>query len=182
MSTPQDPRQQPTGDSDPSTQAPGPWSGGSGQGHQMPPPGRQVPPMSQPASGQFGPPSGQQFPPQGQSGFGTASALPGGGSGQGADAKSFFAALFDWRFHTLITPKIVSIVYLIGMVLIGLYLLAFLVFSFSTGEPLVAVFMLIVGPVAALIALAFWRMTLEFYFAVVRMSDDIHRSNGAPRP
>jgi multisubunit Na+/H+ antiporter MnhG subunit len=139
--------------------------------------------MGQPGGGHQGPPPPpQQYPAEHQSGFGTVSAPPLGGAGQATDAKGFFSALFDWRFHTLITPKIVSIVYLIGMVLVGLYLLVFLMFSFTAGEPLLAVFALLVGPVAALIALAFWRMTLEFYVAVVRMSDDIHRSSGAPRP
>ncbi|MGI8523536.1 MAG: DUF4282 domain-containing protein [Nocardioides sp.] len=32
-----------------------------------------------------------------------------------------------------------------------------------------------VGAVAALVYLAFIRMTLEFYLAIVRMSEDIHR-------
>ena len=96
------------------------------------------------------------------------------------DAKGFFTALFDWRFHTLITPKIVSIVYLVGMILIGLGWLGALISGF-TMDPLVGLVALIIGPVVALVYLAFWRMTLELYFAIVRMSDDIHRGSGAPR-
>lgn len=99
---------------------------------------------------------------------------------QTLDAKGFFAALFDWRFHTLITPKIVSIVYLVGMILIGLTWLMLLVQGFAI-EPIVGVLVLLVGPVVAVVYLAFWRMTLELYFAIVRMSDDIHRGSTAPR-
>jgi hypothetical protein len=34
---------------------------------------------------------------------------------------------------------------------------------------------LIFGPIVLLVYLAFARMTLEMYFAVVRLSDDVHR-------
>jgi hypothetical protein len=33
---------------------------------------------------------------------------------------------------------------------------------------------LVVGPIVVLLYLAFIRMTLEFYLAIVRMSQDIH--------
>ncbi|MCK0113895.1 DUF4282 domain-containing protein [Ornithinimicrobium sp. F0845] len=144
-------------------------------GPQQPPPYQSPQSQSpQPPSPQYGTP--QQQPPGGQ----WQSNQQGSGGAEAIDAKGFFSALLDWRFHTLITPKIVSIVYLIGMVLIGLMWLVSLISGFTT-EPLVGLFVLIIGPVIGLIYLAFWRMTLEFYFAVVRMSDDIHRSSNAPR-
>lgn len=163
MSTtpPQDPGQQPG--------SPGPLQ------PQSPPPQSQPP---QYGAGQYG--AGQPGQPQ----YGAPQGQPPQSSGPSGpetlDAKGFFAALFDWRFHTLITPKIVSIVYLVGMILIGLMWLVALVQGFSL-DPLAGVFVLLVGPVMAVVYLAFWRMTLELYFAIVRMSDDIHRGGGAPR-
>lgn len=135
----------------------------------VPPEGSNPPPHdpNQPAQGWNQPPQGSHQPPQGS-------------SADTLDAKGFFTALFDWRFHTFITPKIVSIVYLVGMILIGISWLGFLITAF-TAEPLLGLMVLIIGPIVALVYLAFWRMTLEFYFAIVRMSDDIHRSSGAPR-
>lgn len=126
----------------------------------------QVPPPP-PAYSQGGQPWGYQAPgaPQGQS---------------GQSPKGFFAALFDWRFQTLITPQIVSWVYLVGMVLIGLYWLGFVVVGFAT-EPVIGILALVIGPVFVIISLALFRMTLEFYFALVRMSDDIHRGEGTVR-
>jgi hypothetical protein len=50
----------------------------------------------------------------------------------------------------------------------------FLVLSFSQSTA-GGIFVLLVGPVIALIYLAFIRMTLEFYLAIVRMSQDIHQ-------
>lgn len=102
------------------------------------------------------------------------------GQPSGDHAKGFFSALFDYRFHTLITPKIVSIVYLVGMILIGVAWLGTLISAFTI-EPVMGLLVLLIGPIVAVVYLAFWRMTLEFYFAIVRMSDDIHRSSGAPR-
>lgn len=34
---------------------------------------------------------------------------------------------------------------------------------------------LVLGPILAIVSLAMVRMTLEFYLATVRMSEDIHR-------
>lgn len=138
-------------------------------------------------------PSHQQVAPSQQQGGGYGQAggpWQGGGQasatrppesqGDTLDAKNFFSALFDWRFHTLITPKIVSIVYLVGMILIGLAWLSTLISAFTI-EPLLGLGVLIIGPIVAIVYLAFWRMTLELYFAIVRMSDDIHRGSNAPR-
>ncbi|WP_324651863.1 DUF4282 domain-containing protein [Georgenia sp. H159] len=144
-----------------------------------PPPGPYQPPQppygEQPSQGQPQmPPPPPAYPQGGQQwGYGSTGVPQGPG---GESPKNFFAALFDWRFHTLITPKIVSWVYLATMILSGLYWL-FLVFAGFASEPVIGVLALIVGPIVLVISLAFFRMTLEFYFAVVRMSDDIHRSN-----
>ena len=105
---------------------------------------------------------------------------PGAPQGQPESPKSFFAALFDWKFHTLITPKIVSWVYLAFMILSGLYWL-FLVFGSFAAEPVLGIVVLLIGPIVWIVSLAFFRMTMELYFALVRMSDDIHRSQGLPR-
>ena len=147
-----------------STPPPSPYQPQQGQPGQVPPP--------PPAYGQQPAQPGQQ-----QWGYG-APAAPQGPSGE--TPKNFFAALFDWKFHTLITPKLVSWVYLAVMILSALYWL-FLVFAGFATEPAVGVLVLLVGPVVLLVSLAFFRMTLEFYFALVRMSDDIHRSQGLPR-
>ncbi|WP_454083391.1 DUF4282 domain-containing protein [Georgenia sp. Marseille-Q6866] len=105
-------------------------------------------------------------------------AAPQGPSGE--TPKNFFAALFDWKFHTLITPKLVSWVYLAVMILSALYWL-FMVFAGFAADPVIGVLALLIGPIVLVVSLAFFRMTLEFYFALVRMSDDIHRSHGLPR-
>ncbi len=65
--------------------------------------------------------------------------------------------------------------YVLATVLLGLALLAYLVVAIASGEPALIVLVVIVGPFVALLYLIFIRMTLEFFVAIVRMSEDVHR-------
>jgi hypothetical protein len=92
----------------------------------------------------------------------------------GGAAKGFFAALFDFRFTTFVTPTIVKVVYVLVTVLIGLTYLIALLTSFRQGAAAVIV-VLVAGAIGALVYLALARISLEFMYAIVRMSEDIHR-------
>ncbi|WP_413450339.1 DUF4282 domain-containing protein [Georgenia phoenicis] len=147
-----------------------------------PPPSPYQPPQGQPGQPQVPPPppaypqAGQQQEQQ-QWGYGAPSA-PQAPAGQ--SPKNFFAALFDWKFHTLITPKLVSWLYVLTIGVAVLYWLILLFASFAA-DPAFGVLVLLLGPIGVLIFIAFMRLMFEFYFALVRMSDDIHRSQGVPR-
>lgn len=90
-----------------------------------------------------------------------------------APQKGFFGALFDFKFDHFITPIIVKVVYVLALVGLVLGWLFFMLaaFSQSTGA---GIAILVLGPIAIVIYLAFIRMTLEFYLAVVRLSEDVH--------
>ena len=66
----------------------------------------------------------------------------------------------------------IKVLYILGLVGIGLGYVGFVVTAFaqSAGYGLVV---LLLGAVAALFYVIFFRVFLEFYFAVVRMSEDI---------
>lgn len=122
---------------------------------QTPPPGQYGTPANQPPWG--GPPS---YPsPESQ---------PPGGKPKGV-----FASLFDFSFTSFVTPRIVKFVYVLATVALGLGYVAFVIVAFSQSAAQ-GLLMLVLGAVAVLIYLAFIRMTLEFYYALVRMSEDIH--------
>jgi hypothetical protein len=94
---------------------------------------------------------------------------------QSLDAgKGFLGALFDFSFTHFVTPKIVKFVYVLAVVALGLGWLLFLATTFSQSAG-AGIAVLIVGPIVILVYLAFIRMTLEFYLAVTRMSEDIHK-------
>ncbi|MHA6792556.1 DUF4282 domain-containing protein [Pseudonocardia bannensis] len=87
--------------------------------------------------------------------------------------KNFFAALFDFSFSGFATFTFVKILYILGMIFIGLAYVGYVVFFFNVNVG-AGLLVLIVGAVFALFALAFLRLSLEFYYAVARMSEDIH--------
>lgn len=135
-------------------QQPPPYPSGFGQQQQQPPPGwGGYPQPGQP--GAFGPPPGQPGGPQGQ-------------------ASSPFAALFDFEFNSFATPAVVKILYIVGMVLLGLAYIGALISGFTQGVG-IGLVILIAGGIALLFYLILFRVTLEFFYAVVRMSEDIHK-------
>lgn len=106
----------------------------------------------------------------GQQGF---PQYPSGGAAPPTSAKGFFGALFDFSFEHFITPIIVKVVYVVATVVLALVWLILTVSTLAE-SPGRGVLVLILGAVIAILYLAFIRMTLEFYLAVVRMSQDIH--------
>ncbi|MHA6785514.1 DUF4282 domain-containing protein [Pseudonocardia saturnea] len=126
------------------------WQGG--QPPYPPPPGAYG---QQPPAG-WGPPPG-----------------PGGPSGA-PPQKSFFSALFDFSFNSFATPGLIRIIYIIGTVLIVLAWLGYSVTLFSLAGVAAGIGTLIFGAIFALFSIALLRVSLEFYYAVVRMSEDIH--------
>ncbi|MEI2779354.1 MAG: DUF4282 domain-containing protein [Tetrasphaera sp.] len=140
--------------------------------HADPPPYPE-PPTTQP--GPISPPAG--YGASGAPPPSTAAAPPSGAgprAGSIGSPAGFFAALFDFSFSRFITPMIIRFVYVLATALIGLIWFVLLIRGFANGaaEGLVV---LLLGPVFAIIYLAFIRMTLEIYLAVVRMSEDIHQ-------
>jgi hypothetical protein len=83
------------------------------------------------------------------------------------------AALFDFNFDTFATPAVVKILYIIGMVLLGLVYIGVVISGFVQGVGMGLLF-LVGGAIALLFYLILFRITLEFYYAIVRMSEDIH--------
>jgi len=85
----------------------------------------------------------------------------------------FFAALFDFSFNHFITPSIIRVLYVLGVIGIALSYLVLIILGFLGGAAQGLITMLL-GLIIMVVWLAFWRVTLEFYLSVVRMSEDIH--------
>lgn len=165
-------------DPSPGEQQPGwhgqqPYPGSYGQQPEQPAYGS-YPQQPQPtaAYGQ-GQPSWQQTPgqqrypgtPQGYpAGLGTMPPQP--------EQPSFFGALFDFGFNTFATPVVIKVLYILGLVGIGLGYVALVISGFAD-SPATGLAMLIGGAIGALFYVIFFRVFLEFYYAVVRMSEDI---------
>lgn len=92
-------------------------------------------------------------------------------------------ALFDFNFDTFVTPSIVKIVYMVATVLVALTTLGIIFTAFATMSQggvsvLLGFILLVAAPVIGIIYLAFARMSLELYYAVIRLSEDVHRGGG----
>jgi hypothetical protein len=122
----------------------------------------------------YGQPSGQRPSYGGQPGYGT---QPSHGYGQQPDAgaKGIVGALFDLSFSTFVTPKIIKVVYVIGLVVIALGTVFFAFSGFFGDEPALGVLSLVIAPIVGFLYLCLFRMMCEFYLAITRMSEDINR-------
>lgn len=120
--------------------------------------------------GQQQPQWGQQPPPAGVG--------PGGypGSPQSGESNPF-AALADFSFSRFATPGLIKLLYVIGTVLLVLVWLGYTIVAFASGVTALGFVALIGGLVGVVFYLMFLRVTLEFFYAVVRMSEDIHRQS-----
>jgi len=90
------------------------------------------------------------------------------------DSKGFFGALFDFSFNTFVTPKIVKFVYVLATILLVITYLVFVITGFAGDNPAIGIAFLLLGWIPFLFYLALIRMTLEFYYSIVRMSQDIN--------
>ena len=150
---------------------------------QQPPPGYGAPP------GAYGPPPTGYAPPAG----GYAAPPPQGGQGgpwsgpnspqaiAQKEASGFFSALFDYSFSRFVTPLIVKFLYVLITVGVAIGYLFYVIVAFEANAGLGLVTLVIIGPIVSIVILAFYRVTLELYLSVVRMSEDIHRMQSGGR-
>jgi len=133
---------------------------------------------SQPPGGQGWPGGGQQYP----GGYGQQQQPPAGWgqqqppinpSGSTPGEKTGVAAIFDFSFTSFATPSLIRVLYIVGSVLIGLAYLSYIGLAFFASA-IAGIITLVIGAVVALFSMALLRVSLEFYYAVVRMSEDIH--------
>ncbi|HPR64689.1 MAG TPA: DUF4282 domain-containing protein [Thermoanaerobaculia bacterium] len=99
-----------------------------------------------------------------------------------AEQAGVFKSLFDFKFDNFITPKIISIIYGICMVLIGLGFL-FMIYNAFKGiingirwdtmkVTFMGFFMLILSPILTLIYLAFTRMFFEVVIVLFKIKEN----------
>ena len=150
-----------------------PYPGGYGQQQpqqpEQPAYGSYPPPPTQPGGYGQAQPSWQQT--AGQQRYAGYPAGTGGFPPQN-ESPNFFGALFDFGFNTFATPVVIKVLYILGLVAIGLAYVVLVISGFATSLA-VGLGALVGGAIAALIYVILFRITLEFYYAVVRMSEDI---------
>jgi hypothetical protein len=85
--------------------------------------------------------------------------------------KGFFGSLFDISFSSLVTTKVIKVLYVLSMIVIGLIALAFIASAFAQSAAF-GVFMLVIGaPLAALLYLIYTRVILEVIICLFRIME-----------
>jgi hypothetical protein len=85
--------------------------------------------------------------------------------------QGFLASLFDVEFKSLITTKVIKVLYILSMIVIGLAALAFVVAAFANSVAGGLIVLLIVAPLVALLYLIYVRVLLEIVIAVFRIME-----------
>ncbi len=89
-----------------------------------------------------------------------------------AASKGWFRSLFDFSFSSLVTTKIIKLIYGITMVVIALTAVFLIVSAFASSGALGAVMLIVVAPLFALLSLVYARVTLEFFITIFRIMEN----------
>ena len=85
--------------------------------------------------------------------------------------QGFLASLFDVEFKSLITTKVIKVLYILSMIGIGLVALAFVVAAFNNNAAAGLLVLVIVAPLMSLLYLIYVRVLLEIVIAVFRIME-----------
>ena len=85
--------------------------------------------------------------------------------------QGFLASLFDVEFKSLITTKVIKVLYILSMIGIGLVALAFVVAAFNNNAAAGLLVLIIVAPLMSLLYLIYVRVLLEIVIAVFRIME-----------
>jgi hypothetical protein len=127
--------------------------------------GYQPPSYAQPGQGAAVP------PPQWQAAAVPTPAKP---RQRAAGEKGFVGSLFDFSFTSLVTPKIIKVLYVLFTIWTAILGLGFLIIAFKTGGVWGGLFTLvIIEPIFVLLTLGIYRVVLEMFMVVFRMHDEL---------
>jgi hypothetical protein len=95
------------------------------------------------------------------------------GRSQAADARGFLGALFDFSFTSLVTTKIIKVLYVLILVLVSISALIFTIAAFRLSAAFGLLTLVIGDPLFILIVMAFWRLVLESFVVRFRIAEDV---------
>ncbi|MDO5618058.1 DUF4282 domain-containing protein [Kocuria sp.] len=149
-----------------------------GPPHYQTPQGSEQPtsqPSGAPVAGQPAYNPGQQantgygYTPQQNQGFTQPGGSPARGAGTGEP--NFFKALFDFSFKNFVTIRFAGVLFGVGLAAIVLGWLIFTIAAF-TDSAAAGMLMFVFGAVFAFVYIILFRVTIEFYVAMVRTAQN----------
>jgi hypothetical protein len=119
----------------------------------------------QPAAGPPPPGTGRAQQQHGQPQHGQPQQLP--------SAKGFIGSLFDFGFTSFVTPKVIRVLYPLIVIVAALSALGFIATAFAANTVFGIVTLFVLAPLFFLVVVAIYRILLEFFMVIFRISDDI---------
>lgn len=100
--------------------------------------------------------------------------MPPAASRRATGEKGFIGSLFDFSFQSMVTPKIIKVLYVLIAAWVVLWAIIFLVIAFRTGGVAGGIFtLIIVDPILVLLSLGAWRVILELCMVIFRLHEDV---------
>jgi hypothetical protein len=87
------------------------------------------------------------------------------------DSRGFLESLFDVSFSSLITTRVIKVLYILSMIIIGLFALFFVVAAFSNSVAGGIIVLVVIAPLAALLYLIYVRVLLELVIVIFRIME-----------
>ena len=87
------------------------------------------------------------------------------------EEKGFFGSLFDISFSSFITTKIIKVLYVLSLIVIGLFALGLVVSAFADSVALGIFVLVIAAPLGALLYAIYTRVVLEVLIAIFRIME-----------
>ncbi len=88
------------------------------------------------------------------------------------DTRGFFTSLFDLSFTSLIATRIIKVLYILAIIVVGLYALFFIFAGFHQSAGLGLAILLIGAPIFTLFSLIYTRVLLEVFVALFRIMEN----------
>jgi hypothetical protein len=85
--------------------------------------------------------------------------------------RGFVASLFDVSFSSLVTTRVIKVLYILSMILIGLAALSFIGVAFANSAAAGLFTLLIIAPLVSLLYLTYVRVLLELVIAIFRIME-----------
>jgi hypothetical protein len=85
--------------------------------------------------------------------------------------QGFLASLFDVSFKSLITTRVIKVIYVLSMILIGLGALVFVAAAFANSVGAGLFTLIVIAPLVSLLYLIYLRVVLEIVIAIFRIME-----------
>jgi hypothetical protein len=87
------------------------------------------------------------------------------------EPQGFLTSLFDTSFSSLITTRVIKVIYIISMVVIGLAALFWIVAAFARSPGFGLIVLIVIAPIVSLLYLVYTRVLLEVIIALFRIME-----------